>query len=120
MEEPVIGIVGPCAAGKSTLITGLRQRGFRAKHIAQEHSYVPDMWSRLSHPDVLVYLDVTHEVSLERRISNITIAEFEEQLFRLRDARVHADIYIDTTSLSINDVLDAVINYLSKVVGQSD
>ena len=57
MDSPKIGVVGPCAAGKTTLIAGLRNHGYTAKHIAQEHSYVPAMWQLLTNPDILIYLD---------------------------------------------------------------
>ena len=55
--RPLIGVVGVCASGKSTLIKGLKERGFNARHIAQEHSYVKDMWKRITNPDLLVFLD---------------------------------------------------------------
>ncbi len=57
----LIGVVGPCGAGKSSLVAGLKAEGFLVRHIAQEHSYVPDMWKRLSNPDILIYLDVSYE-----------------------------------------------------------
>jgi deoxyadenosine/deoxycytidine kinase len=66
-KKVLVGVVGPCAAGKSTLIAGLKERGYQGKHIAQEHSFVPDMWQRVTRPDLLVYLDVSFPVSLQRR-----------------------------------------------------
>jgi len=32
-------------------------------HIAQEHSYVPYMWKRITNPDLLIYLNASFEVS---------------------------------------------------------
>jgi dephospho-CoA kinase len=41
MKKLRIGVVGPCAAGKTTLVAALKNRGYEVHHIAQEHSYVP-------------------------------------------------------------------------------
>ena len=55
-KSPLIGVVGPCGSGKSTLIAGLEKHGYACRHIAQEHSYVPAMWQIITKPDVLIYL----------------------------------------------------------------
>jgi deoxyadenosine/deoxycytidine kinase len=112
MSDLKIGIVGPCAAGKSTLIAGLRQRGYQAKHIAQEHSYVPDMWKRLTNPDVLIYLDVSYPVTLQRRALDWTESEYLIQVNRLAHARQHADLWIDTDSLKPEDIIERVIQWI--------
>lgn len=117
MKDKLIGILGPCAAGKSTLIAGLEARGYNARHIAQEHSYVPDMWQRLTRPDLLVYLDVSYPVSLQRREMNWTQAEFEVQVQRLKHARHNADLYLDTSELSIPDVLSRVVQFIEENSG---
>ncbi len=109
----VIGVVGPCGAGKSSLVAGLKSRGFMPRHIAQEHSYVPDMWHRLTNPDVLVYLDVSYENTIRRRKLDWTYAEYQEQLHRLRHARQHADLYIDTNPLTVEQVLQTVISFIN-------
>ncbi len=109
-----IGIVGPCAAGKSTLAAGLNRVGISTRHIAQEHSFVPAMWQRITQPDLLVYLDVTYGVSIERRWSNMTTAEFDDQLKRLTHAMEHADLYIHTDSLKPEQVLEQVLFFLSQ------
>lgn len=114
MTTPLIGIVGPCAAGKSTLIAGLARQGYQARHIAQEHSFVADMWQRLTRPDLLVYLDVAYPTTLARRQTNWTEAEYQEQLRRLGHARQHADLYVDTTTLDIPAVLNAVLEFLAR------
>ena len=36
-SDPLIGVVGVCASGKSTLIKALTAQGYRCRHIAQEH-----------------------------------------------------------------------------------
>ncbi|MGE5224595.1 MAG: hypothetical protein ACM3PY_19340 [Omnitrophica WOR_2 bacterium] len=115
MTPPMkIGIVGPCAAGKSTLVSGLNKAGISTHHIAQEHSYVPAMWQQITQPDLLIYLDVSYEVSIQRRWCNMTPAEFDDQVKRLTHAMEHADLYIHTDSLNPGQVLDHVLNYLSQ------
>jgi deoxyadenosine/deoxycytidine kinase len=109
-----IGIIGPCAAGKTTLIASLKQAGYEARHIAQEHSYVPDMWQRLTNPDVLIYLDVSYPLTLQRRKINWTIEEYEIQLERLRHARLNADLYIQTDGLEPQAVLEQVLAFLKR------
>jgi len=114
VERPfLIGVVGPCAAGKTTLVDGLNRLGIKCRHIAQEHSYVPAMWKKITNPDVLVYLDVSYPLTITRRQLNWTQAEYQEQLHRLRDARAKADIFIQTDRLSPQEVLQVVLNYIS-------
>ena len=109
-----IGVVGPCSAGKSTLINGLRENGMDARHIAQEHSYVPDMWQRISHPDILIFLDVSYPVSQQRRLLDWRLLDFEDQQKRLKHAREHAHLILNTDNLSIADVLQEVISFINK------
>lgn len=111
-KELVIGVVGPCAAGKTTLIIGLKHAGYSGRHIAQEHSYVQDMWLRMTDPDVLIYLNVSYEKTLIRRKLNWTENEYLKQVERLRHARSHADLCIDTDSLSPDQVLTEVLSFL--------
>ena len=108
----IIGIVGPCAAGKSTLISSLREIGYSCKHIAQEHSYVKDMWKRIGNPDILIYLDVSYPLSLERRRMNWTEDEFNQQIHRLKHAKEHADFYLNTDLLSIDEVMNQTLEFL--------
>jgi deoxyadenosine/deoxycytidine kinase len=110
--KPLIGVVGPCAAGKTTLVSGLRQAGYEVRHIAQEHSYVADMWKRLTNPDILVYLHVSYPLTLTRRNIDWTESEYIEQIHRLRHAREFADCYVDTDALSSQVVFDQVINFI--------
>jgi molybdopterin-guanine dinucleotide biosynthesis protein len=116
-SPPLIGVVGVCASGKSTLIARLKERGYRAKHIAQEHSYVKDMWKRLTHPDVLIFLDASHPVTLQRRRLDWTEADWAEQQRRLIHAREHTDFYLDTDELTIEQVLEAVIRFIETSKG---
>lgn len=111
-SKTIIGVVGPCSAGKTTLITKISQHGFSAKHIAQEHSYVKDMWQRIGKPDILIYLDVSYEQSMKRRPLNMSAHEFEEQNQRLVHARQYAECYLDTTTLTPQEVFVYVEGFL--------
>lgn len=110
-----VGVVGPCAAGKTTLVRSLKQHGYEGKHIAQEHSYVNDMWQRLSKPDVLIYLDVSYPLTLQRKDLNWSASEYDEEVRRLEHARQHADFYLNTDSLSTQQVLRQILSYLKSV-----
>ena len=114
MNDFVIGVVGPCAAGKTTLIQSLRALGYHAKHIAQEHSYVPDMWQRIAHPDILIFLDVSYTLTLQRRMLDWTKDEYQEELYRLRHARVHTHLYVNTDDLTPQDVLREVVAFVGR------
>jgi molybdopterin-guanine dinucleotide biosynthesis protein len=110
----LVGITGPCGAGKTTLAEGLKRNGFRARAIAQEHSYVPAMWQMLTKPDLLIFLQASHPVGGARRNMSWTLAEWEEQQRRLAHARSHADLVLDTDAMSIEQVLEAVLAFLKK------
>lgn len=100
-----IAVVGACAAGKSTLVNRLRQAGFLARHVAQEHSYVPQMWQRVGRPDILIYLDVNYEAIIARRPKfDFRPHDLVEQTDRLAHARQHCDFYLDTSSLTPEEV----------------
>jgi hypothetical protein len=113
-SSTLIGIVGPCSAGKTTLLNNLQQHGFLARHIAQEHSFVPDMWRKLVNPRFLIYLDVSYPISMYRRPLDMTEAEFSEQVSRLEHARNNAHIYINTDNLSPDEVLERTLDLLSE------
>jgi len=111
-SDLIIGIVGPCNSGKTTLVNGLKRHGFIARHIAQEHSYAPNMWMRITNPDVLIYLDVTYQISQERRTLDWTSSQFDDQNRRLVHAHEHANLIINTDPLTISEVLNQAIRFL--------
>ncbi len=106
-----IGVVGPCGAGKSTLVENLRGK-FNIRAIAQEHSYVPDMWRRVSPTDVLVYLDASLDTIARRRKISWGQERLDALNHRLRHARTHADFYLPTDNLSAEEVAAAVEAFL--------
>lgn len=111
-RNPLIGVVGPCGSGKSTLIAALEGEGFRCRHIAQEHSYVPAMWQKITNPDVLIFLNSSFEVSTRRRKLNWNEGDYAEQQRRLAHAREHANLLIETDSLTPEDVLATALRFL--------
>jgi deoxyadenosine/deoxycytidine kinase len=112
--SPLIGVVGPCGSGKSTLAAGLSRLGYRSRAVAQEHSYVKDMWQRLTNPDILIFLDASWSVTCQRRSLNWTEVEWQEQQHRLRHARLNANLYLDTDKLSIEEVLERVVRFVQE------
>ena len=111
-RRPLIGVVGPGGSGNSTLIAQLEPRGYPCRHIAQEHSYVKDMWQRISHPDLLIFLDASFPISTDRRKLNWFESDHAEQQRRLSHARQHADLIVDTNTLTPDQVLDLVLAFL--------
>lgn len=110
----LIGIVGPCGSGKSTLLAGLEKHGYRCRHIAQEHSYVKQMWQVITKPNILIFLDCSFENCTQRRKLNWLITDYEEQQKRLSHAREHADLIIDTNIQNADEVLNNALKFLEK------
>jgi len=113
-KRSLIGVVGHCGSGKSTLISGLEKHGYTCRHIAQEHSYVGAMWQIISKPDILVYLHASFPVSTARRNLNWKNKDHEEQSRRLSHAREHAHIIINTDELTPEQVLQKALDYLDE------
>ena len=110
-----IGLVGVCGAGKTTLTAGLKAYYQNVRQIAQEHSYVPDMWQRLVNPDVLIFLEASYPVTLQRKPFNWTEKEYREQIHRLRHAFKHADIHINTDRCSPDEILDIALAFIAEL-----
>jgi chloramphenicol 3-O-phosphotransferase len=113
MKTDLVKIVGVSAAGKSTLAAGLRRLGYNARPVAQEHSEVPDMWQRIRPPAWLVFLDADLPSQGARR-PDVKWSEpwRRTELERLEHARGHADLLIDTSSLTAEGVLQRAVNFL--------
>lgn len=110
--RPRVAIVGPCAAGKTTLVSNLRALGYDAHAPAQEHSYVPYLW-QLGEPDVLLFLDATREAVSVRRRTDWPQTIHEAQQGRLAHARAHADLYLDGSTLTPDEVAEHVARFLA-------
>ncbi len=108
----VIGIVGPCKSGKTTLQKGLILRGYKGKQIAQEHSFSPSMWQVLTQPDILVFLNVSYKNMVARGKSNWLEQDYDEQYRRLNHANENADLHINTDENGIEQVLELVIKFV--------
>jgi deoxyadenosine/deoxycytidine kinase len=111
-QRPLIAVVGPCAAGKTTLVEGLQAKGYHARQIAQEHSYVPSMWQILTKPDVLIYIDASFEQCTERKQLSWNIQDYERQIERLAHARAHCDFYLSTDAINPQEALEEVLEAL--------
>ena len=108
-----IVVVGPCAAGKSTLVTALRALGYDAHVSGQEHSEIATLWQH-SQPDVLVALDADIAAVRSRRGGSWPEWLHDRQVQRLAHASRAADLAIDTTTLSPQTVVDYVVAYLER------
>jgi hypothetical protein len=113
-QRPLIAVVGPCAAGKSSLVQRLRARGYNARCVAQDHSYVPDMWRRITAPDLLIYLDAELSTIARRRSIGWIERTLNDERHRLRHARQHCDLYLPTDDLTEKEVAERVIGFLEK------
>jgi len=110
----IIGVVGVCGAGKTSLCKNVRGEHFEIRHIAQEHSYVKDMWKRITNPKLLIYLHVSYENTIVRKRLNWTRSEYEEQLHRLTHARQHADLIINTDTLTEAQVARTAFEFIQQ------
>lgn len=112
MGEFVIGVVGNCASGKTTLVQGLSRQGWRAVNIPQEHSVSPRFWRRLQ-VDYLVSLSCTLATAKSRRRIPWGQERLDAQAEKLNDARQHCQLHLDTDHLTIEQVLQVVLAQVS-------
>jgi hypothetical protein len=110
--EGRVAVVGVCASGKTVLVEKLRALGYDAHACAQEHSYVPYMWRLLVRPQILIYLGASLDTIRQRGRTSFAAAYLQEQRRRLRHARMHCDIYVNTNDLGERDVLHVVTRIL--------
>jgi shikimate kinase len=110
---PRIVVVGPCAAGKTTLVNNLRRLGYNIQSCAQEHSSVPELWKERCRADVLVHLDAELETIAQRQNrADWTAARLDAQRRRLANARLHCDLYLRTDALTREQVAAAAAAFL--------
>jgi RNase adaptor protein for sRNA GlmZ degradation len=109
MGRPLIAVVGVCASGKTTLVGGLRELGYSAVNVPQEHSVVRALWER-KNPDLLVMLDARWETTKRRRPEIAYGPErLDDQRRRLQTARERCDLYLPTDDLTEVEVRSAVV-----------
>ena len=105
-------IVGPCGAGKSTLVDALNTQGYKARVVAQEHSVVPDLWQRGGRPAALIVLEAERSTIVRRRGGDFPVWLLEQQRERLASARAHADLVLHTDEAAPEEVASQVVEYL--------
>jgi predicted ATPase len=110
-RRPLIVIVGVCASGKTTLSTGLKERGYNAQSLAQEHSVSPRFWQRRQ-PDFLVFLDCQFATIKRRKDVSWGPQRYQQQHAVLSDAREHADLVVVTDNLSPDELISYVYQVL--------
>lgn len=112
-DTPRIVIVGVCGSGKSVLAKALREHGYNARSIAQEHSLIAGMWRAHGQPNILICLDAEAPTINARLGRNDWTPELvAEQRRRLADARRYCDLYLPTDALSEQQVLEQVLAFL--------
>lgn len=110
---PIIKVVGVSAGGKSTLVRQLRERGYDARAISQEHSQVATLWKHFEVPRVLIYLDTTLDAQQQRRPDGAwDAATLNEERRRLHNAYAEADLRINNAQVSSDDVLSMTLSFL--------
>ena len=108
-------VVGPCGAGKSTLVDALSTQGYKARAVAQEHSIVPDLWQHGGRPAALIMLEAERSTIMQRRGGDFPEWLLEQQRERLAPARAHADLVLHTDEATPEEVVGQVIAYLQAV-----
>ena len=108
-------MVGNCAAGKTTLVQGLKNLGYiNAYNVPQEHSVVPKFWQRYN-PVFLVYLTCSLEEAKKRRPRIPWGQErLELQKKKLQHAYEHKDLLINTNNMPIDEVLQITTKALEE------
>ena len=108
-----IAVVGTCASGKSTIVAELRRLGVDAFVVSQEHSSVRALWNHL-HPDLVVYLQVDYPIIQQRRGNAWPRWIYDAQVQRLGDARVHADISVNTGDLTVAESISRILAWIDQ------
>lgn len=111
----MIAVVGVCVSGKTTLVKRLQELGLEAYNVAQEHSGIKKLWNRRQ-PDILVMLDADLPAIRKRRSVPWGEDRLAVQRERLRDAKQHADLFIQTDLLSKEAVVQIVLDYIRRDV----
>lgn len=113
-----IVITGVCASGKSTLTANLKELGYDAHNVAQEHSGVPSLWSK-KNPDIVILLDANYPTICQRRQVGWKEDHLAVQRNRLNHVRQHADLYLPTDELTKEEVVRQVVQYIGGKYGNN-
>ena len=86
------------------------------RHIAQEHSYVKDMWKRITNPDISHFSGciLRNKPVIAGKWTGLKM-NISSNKSRVSHARENADFYLDTT-FSTDEVLSFVKKYLEKAI----
>jgi hypothetical protein len=107
-KDLLIGVVGNCVSGKTTLVAGLKEKGYQAVNIPQEHSVTPRFWRKFN-VDFLVMLSCTLATAQTRRKIPWGQVRLDRQAAILADARANCQLYLPTDDFTIPEVLEQVI-----------
>jgi energy-coupling factor transporter ATP-binding protein EcfA2 len=111
---PLIKIVGVSGSGKSTLARSLREAGYNARPVGQEHSHIPHLWQQFDPPSILLYLEADLACQQRRRPDVTWTAEnLQEERARLAHAFAHADLTLDTSQLAAAAILTITQAFLA-------
>ncbi len=105
-------LVGVCAAGKTTVSAILTRRGILAKSVAQEHSRVPDLYRRSGRSVIL--LCASWQTVHRRRELAWDRDFYRVEWDRLRHARDHASLIIQTDWLDADAVADVIEDWFNR------
>ncbi|MBT9158608.1 MAG: hypothetical protein DDT36_01626 [Firmicutes bacterium] len=111
----VVGVVGNCVSGKTTLVQALKLHGYHAVNIPQEHSVSQRFFRRLA-PDYLIYLSCNLATAKKRRQISWGQEKLDEQWQVLALAKEHANLVIATDDLSSGEVLATALTALESSV----
>ncbi len=111
MKPGRIVVVGVCGSGKTLLVEGLKELGYDARSVSQEHSLVPDLFTHPG-PDTVIYLEATDETVATRKQTGWEPKQLEDQRQRLKLAREKADILINTDGMKPEDLLQRAVEEL--------
>lgn len=109
----MIVVGGVCGSGKSTLVARLKQKGYHAHAVAQEHSYAPKMYL-MTRPNYVILLECSYDTVQKRRKVGWSANQLSDQLHRLRYMRENCNLSINTDALSKEEVLQQALKAISQ------
>ncbi len=118
-KDLLIGVVGNCVSGKTTLVEGLKREGYQAVNIPQEHSVTPRFWRKFN-VDFLVMLSCTLATARARRQIPWGQVRLDRQAAILADAKANCDLYLPTDNFTIPEVLEQVIEAVEAWRGREE